>query len=601
MRKTLSKKIYLTVALLFCVLLLEAQQQSLFFNQDFYQNFEKYLYSNKSDYHTSLKPYKASEVYSEIFPDTLYDFRRLKTSERFFRRAFNIVFHEHLIEFDETGYVRKSIRDSIQPNITIRRNYTDTTYVKRKFHIKVMPFVRFELGYDKESIGRTISYNKRGVALSADIGNKISLFTSFSENQAKFPGYLDPEIKFLRVIPGEGKARNFGTNSYDFSNVWAYINYTPNQYFGIEVGNGKHFIGDGYRSLFLSDNSFVYPYLKANISVWKLKYQIIFAELQNDIRENNDFALGVTRKIANFNYLSVAPTKWMQIGLYEGILWRRTGLEGNTEFNWNYINPIIGIRGLQKNLDVNKVYGLNYQFKLPLYMAVYGQWMINKFPTDGLSHINNRMGVQIGYKYFDVGGVENLNLQLEYNRVRPYAYTSEDSVLHYTHYEQPIAHPLGANFNEFILKFSYRYNRFYTKLSATFSNGGIDIIFVDTSNQNLNYRYEFQNGSNLFVNPSNAQQTNNLNVGSQADNYSNYKLLHLDLRIGVIINPKINLKAELGITRRRTWSETVGLFNGTDLSTSTQSTRSIFVFSVSTQLFNNYYDTAPRLVFLESP
>jgi hypothetical protein len=34
--------------------------------------------------------------------------------------------------------------------------------------------------------------------------------------------------------------------------------------------------------------------------------------------------------------------------------------------------------------------------------------------------------------------------------VRPFTYTHFDSVSNYTHYNQPLAHPLGANFQEFI-------------------------------------------------------------------------------------------------------------------------------------------------------
>jgi hypothetical protein len=36
------------------------------------------------------------------------------------------------------------------------------------------------------------------------------------------------------------------------------------------------------------------------------------------------------------------------------------------------------------------------------------------------------------------------------NRVRPFAYSHYDSVANYTHYNQPLAHPLMAGFKEFI-------------------------------------------------------------------------------------------------------------------------------------------------------
>jgi hypothetical protein len=563
----------------------KAQQLHLTFQNDAQLIYEKYLYSLENPFHTSIKPYRASDVYQYVFPDTITQFKKIPASHRFLKRAANIGFHEHFLEFDETGYVRKSRLDSINNTITIRNNYTDTAYVDRKFHITAAPFIRFELGYDNLP-GRTINFNKRGVVLTANIGKKVSIFTSFSENQAKYPEYLTGQIRATRVVPGEGKARNFETNAYDFSNVWAYFNYRPIKNFSVEVGNGKHFIGDGYRSLLLSDNAFVYPYAKATAEFWRFKYQIIYAEFQNDIRETNDFTLGVTRKFSTMNYLTLNATNWMQIGLYEGIIWERTNAQGNAAFDWNFLNPIIGIRGLQKKLDVNTVYGLTYKFTLPHYMAIYGQWMIDKFPTDGLNHVNNRMGMQIGFKYFDIGGIENLNLQLEFNRVRPYAYSASDSVLHYTHYEQPLAHPLGANFNEGYGKLSYRYKRFYTSVAMAVSNGGIDLLKV-----NADTTFNFENASGSEVLLSNAFANEDVEI-KIADAPIVYGLIHADLRMGVIVNPKLNLKFEAGLIARR--GTIKGSLNG--LNQSSTDNNLIFLFSMSTQLFNNYYDNIQRLI-----
>ena len=42
-----------------------------------------------------------------------------------------------------------------------------------------------------------------------------------------------------------------------------YINYNINSFFDIQLGHGKNFIGDGYRTMFISDNSFNYPYFES--------------------------------------------------------------------------------------------------------------------------------------------------------------------------------------------------------------------------------------------------------------------------------------------------------------------------------------------------
>jgi hypothetical protein len=68
----------------------------------------------------------------------------------------------------------------------------------------------------------------------------------------------------------------------------------------------------------------------------------------------------------------------------------------------------------------------------------------------------NKWGLQLGAKYVNAFGIKNLDLQLEYNRVRPFTYSHRDSVANYTHYNQPLAHPLGANFSETIAILRYQ-------------------------------------------------------------------------------------------------------------------------------------------------
>jgi hypothetical protein len=55
-----------------------------------------------------------------------------------------------------------------------------------------------------------------------------------------------------------------------------------------------------------------------------------------------------------------------------------------------------------------------------------------------------------------VANINNLDLQVEWNRVRPFTYSHFDSISNYAHYNQPLAHPLGANFNEYIFLLKYQ-------------------------------------------------------------------------------------------------------------------------------------------------
>ena len=112
--------------------------------------------------------------------------------------------------------------------------------------------------------------------------------------------------------------------------------------------------------------------------------------------------------------------------------------------------------------------------------------------------------MQAGVKYIDAFGIKNLDLQLESNRVRPFTYSHNDSIANYTHYNQPLAHPLGANFQEIIGIARYQpapkwlllAKLFYWKqgvdTSATVSYGSN--IFLPNTLRNSNTGYHVGDG-----------------------------------------------------------------------------------------------------------
>ena len=155
------------------------------------------------------------------------------------------------------------------------------------------PLFHFEIGEDNDR--RYI--NTRGVEVKGRVGEKLSFYSSFYENQMVLPEYLEGYVRNNEnVVPGQGMAKYnllYQEGIMDFYYATGYINYDINKFFKLQLGHGKHFIGDGYRSMILSDNSFNYPYLKITTDVWKLKYVNLFSYLQ-DI--NLDIDLPYIRK-----------------------------------------------------------------------------------------------------------------------------------------------------------------------------------------------------------------------------------------------------------------------------------------------------------------
>jgi len=163
------------------------------------------------------------------------------------------------------------------------------------------------------------------------------------------------------------------------------------------------------------------------------------------------------------HYLNFHVNDRLSIGLYESVIFSR---ENNFEFQ--YLNPIILYRTAEQFLDSpdNALLGFNIKWIPRLKYQIYGQLMIDELRTDqvfsGRGWWGNKIGYQIGLKKFDLFNISNLDLQLEINSARPYTYAHRDNdvtkrpATSYSHFNQPLAHPYGANFREMILQLKYQ-------------------------------------------------------------------------------------------------------------------------------------------------
>ncbi len=375
-----SKKYLLLPFLFFATVFTFAQQENLPLNRNMILNYEKSLNAfDKPVFHTAVKPYQAAQVYEFVYPDTVQHFERIPHTN-WFSKFVNVFGYENLIEFDDKGYVKHYGKILAKDSVFYDDNIYDKGYKKRKAYVAINPILNIGFGYDV-SAKKFLTFNQKGLEIRADFSNKVSIYTSFINTVGKFPSYINIYNAQTGIVPGEGNIRNRGKGGLDFSSINAYISYSPVKQFNIQVGNGKHFIGDGYRSLFLSDNAYTYPYVQLTTTVWRIKYMNIYAELIDNLRNFNDFGQGFPRKLANFNYFSIDAAKFLQLGVFEGITWRRTTDKGNTFFDYNFLNPLIGARAFQKKLNANttKVYGANIKVTLPKYIVLYGQYMFNKY------------------------------------------------------------------------------------------------------------------------------------------------------------------------------------------------------------------------------
>ncbi|MEM9918918.1 MAG: hypothetical protein AAF990_12525, partial [Bacteroidota bacterium] len=247
-------------------------------------------------------------------------------------------------------------------------------------------------------------------------------------------------------------------DGYDFLNAQGYLGFNISKHVGLQLGHGRNFIGHGFRSMLLSDFSANYFYLKLNTRIWKFHYQNIFAELNATSPNASSSDELIPKKYLAAHYLSFRPNSKWSIGLYEAVVYHR-----QNQFELQYLNPVVLYRTIEQGLDSpdNVLLGLDVRWDAFRQFRLYGQLILDEFKFSELfierrGWWANKLGWQLGVKYIDALNIDHLDVGLEVNSVRPYTFVHKDSSANYTHQNQSLAHPLGANFNEFLLTLRYQ-------------------------------------------------------------------------------------------------------------------------------------------------
>ncbi len=328
----------------------------------------------------------------------------------------------------------------------------------KDFTLQVSPVLYLSAGKQTENSNDLLYINTRGAEVRGSIDNKVGFYFFAADNQMLMqdyatqktflPGFSDP------IVPGEGFAKYFKTNrGVDFISARGYITFGVTKHIKVQFGHDKNFIGNGYRSLFLSDNAAPYTFVKVITEVGKFKYTNLFADMNagymNGQRYNN--------KIFTMHHLSYNILPNLNIGLFESIMQGpKDSASTSTPWQLNYLNPIIFSRYIEsyQGSDDNSMMGLDLKWNFLRHFSFYGQVLLDEFilkeVTKRTGWWGNKQAFQMGLKYVNAFGVKNLDLQGEMNYVRPYLYSHKSNFTSYTHYNQALAHPVGANFIEWI-------------------------------------------------------------------------------------------------------------------------------------------------------
>lgn len=255
----------------------------------------------------------------------------------------------------------------------------------------------------------------------------------------------------------------------------ARLAFTPNKHFNFQTGIDKNFIGDGARSLFLSDYGRSYPFAQVRTKFWHVEYTMLYQFMRENFQNQN------RPKFIATHHLSWNATKWLNFGLFETVVFQPRDTLLNRGFEVEYLNPLVFYRPQEYSIGSsdNVLIGVSFSVKFLNRSMLYGQFIVDEFL---LSEIRarkgwwgNKFGGQLGYKGKMKFLKQNFVFRLEANAVRPYTYAHINAMANYGNNGSTLSHPLGANFLEFLVEIKWQYQRVFAKITGVFGSQGLDI------------------------------------------------------------------------------------------------------------------------------
>jgi len=282
----------------------------------------------------------------------------------------------------------------------------------------------------------------------------------FTETPEFIPGYYSRFVKSGNFV-------------YFFDALWQ-VAYKPADYINFYTGKGKLFLGNGYRSLWLSGDGAPYNYFRGVVDVWHIKY--VWQVGTGYDRDSLSFGISKRkRKYFAMHFLEWKMRKWIHLHLFETVIWAQYSDKNPRGLEPAYLNPLIFYRPVEFDMGSsdNMIMGGGITIKPWKNVFLYSQFLLDEFRIkeirDGNGWWGNKYGLQAGAKLF----FKKFYFTGELNAVRPFTYSHNLPVSNYGMDRQPLAHPDGSNFGELLFdsKWLLKKNYFLSIFSSYLMKG----------------------------------------------------------------------------------------------------------------------------------
>jgi len=436
----------------------------------------------------------------------------------------------------------------------------------KDYDITLDPYEGLSLGHET-SINEEVWSNKRGLYFNARFGTKIKIHSYIQEGPIKPEPFISDYISATRIRPGEGEVHINGTGVFGRYLSFGGVEYKASKFIDVSFAHGKNFLGDGYRSLILSDVGPNYLFGKMDFHFGeKVNYTAIVAEFI-DFKTNLIGDVLERKKYGSYHYLDIALSKNFHLTLSEAVMWGGDSLARNT-LELNYLNPFVVMRPIEYGLgSPDKVLvGTGIKYLPSTSITLYGQFVLTEFFFKEIFAGNNWWGnkyaLQTGAKFHNFKFTKNLFFQLEYNHIRPFTYNSRSSLTSFSNTGQPLAHPSGSNLKEGVFIANYRHKRWVMNIKSVYRISGLENS--DSTSIGTDVLRSYYTRENDFN-----------NVIGQGISYQQF---HNTATLSYLVNPSNFMFLEAGVVNRHQ------IIDGNDLQ------QNYIFIGLKTGITNKYYD-----------
>lgn len=376
-------------------------------------------------------------------------------------------------------------------------------------------------------------YFQAGTRVLANPSPKYFIEFTATDQLIHANNYENNKFEQINLVPGSGFYVNkFPNNWYHSPLITGSAYYMPVKYLQLSGGYNKHFLGHGYRSFFISDNAPAYSYANVCLTGWKLKYLSMVTympDVYNQTRIHRRYP-----KYGFFHYLSLEITKHIEINFFESVISGGNDSGYYRSLEPAYLNPFIFMRPVEYSIASpdNVNIGVGLSIRLSGNSCVYSQFLLDeffsKYAFKSSNWWGNKYAIQAGFKIYNTLFIKGLYFQFEYNQAQPYTFSHRSGLTNYGYNLHPLAHPLGANFREYITVLQLNKQNWIYSIKILYAQYGAD----------LNYNA----GINIYKN--NVNRLRDLGVFIGQGNKTNQILS--EFKIARVLNKKYNMQAELG-------------------------------------------------------